>query len=301
MTETEKNMDKIVKNLENMKTWVNASLPLPAAFKTNAEAMRFVAEVMNRCLYLLRIGTASAPNAETAQTGYTKPQAIIAGHMVQLAKLYEGALIHICGAQPELTRIFLRPILEVAIDTGHLIKSKGRLQHRTISDTYLTELKVLRGLEDKTKTQSLTPIERHINKFILSPQKKEGIVQSELVREASQNIDRKSSSQFCEGLGYNESLYLYLLHEETDCVHRDWDDIRSNHLTQKGDYYVPDLSMDQPDPRLGCQLTQVCLETLLTYLDWNKADPDGTLTSIIQKLHRLNTALDALHENSLAE
>jgi len=106
-------MDKIVKNLENMKAWVSSCLPLPAAFKTNAEAMRYVAEVMNRCLYLLRIGAASAPDVETAKTGHTKPKAIIAGHMVQLTKLYEGALIHICGPQPELTRIFSAPSLKL--------------------------------------------------------------------------------------------------------------------------------------------------------------------------------------------
>jgi len=294
-------MDKIVKNLENMKAWVRACLPLPTAFKTNAEAMRYVAEVMNRCLYLLRIGAASAPDVETAKTGHTKPKAIIAGHLVQLTKLYEGALIHICGPQPELTRIFFRPILEIAIDTGHLIKSKRQFQHSTISDGYLTELNMLRCLEDKTKAQALTPIERCINRLILSRRKKEGMAQAEVVQEASQDIDRKSSPQFCEGLGYNESLYLYLLHEETDCVHRDWDDICSNHLTQKGNYYVPDLSIKEPDPRLGCQLTQVCLETLLTYLDWNKADPDGALTAIVQKLYQLNTTLDALQENSLGE
>ena len=294
-------MDKIVKNLENMKAWVNSSLPLPSVFKTNAEAMRFVAEVMNRCLYLLRVGTASAPDVETAKTGYTKPNAIIVGHMVQLTKLYEGALIHICGAQPELTRIFFRPILEIAIATVHLIRSKGRCQHSTISDAYLTELKTHLGLEDKTKEQPLTPIERRINRLILSRLKKDEIARSELVREASQDINRKSSPQFCERPGYNEALYLYVLHEETDCVHRNWDDIRANHLTQKGNYYVPDLSIDKPDPRLGCQLTQVCLETLLTYLDWNKSDADRTLTSIVQKLHQLNTALDAVQETTLGQ
>ena len=115
-------MEKIIKNLANIKVWIDFSLPSPSEFKTETESMTFVAEVMNRCLYLLRVGAATAPNTETAKTGYTKSKAIIVGHIVQLTKLYEGALIHICGSQPELTRIFFRPILEVAINIKHLNK-----------------------------------------------------------------------------------------------------------------------------------------------------------------------------------
>ena len=136
-------MEKIIKNLTNMKAWIDFSLPPPSEFKTKAESMRFVAEVMNRCLYLLKVGTASASNVETAKRGYTKPKAIIVGHMVQLTKLYEGALIHICGPQPELTRIFFRPILEVAINIKHLIKSKGQSGSSVGLASYPSELVVL--------------------------------------------------------------------------------------------------------------------------------------------------------------
>ena len=102
--------------------------PPPAEFKTNAELMRFVAEVMNRCLYLLRVGVTAAPDTETANTGYAKPKAIIVGYMVQLTKLYEGALIQICGAQPELTRLFFAPIFEVVKNMESLIISSRAIR-----------------------------------------------------------------------------------------------------------------------------------------------------------------------------
>ena len=116
-----------------------------------------------------------------------------------------------------------------------------------------------------------------------------------------ENIDEKNSPQFCENSDYNDSLYMYLFQKETDWVHRGWHDLRSYHLTQTGDYYVPDLRFDEPQPRLGCQLTQVCLETLTIYLEWNQSDPDNGLTSIIRKLRKLNAALDEAHENTLSE
>ena len=286
-------MEKIIKNLTNMKIWVDFSLPPPTEFKTKTESMRFVAEVMNRCLYLLRVGAASAPNAKTAKTGYTKPKAIIVGHMAQLGKLYEGALIHICGAQPELTRIFFRPILEVSINMKHLIQSKGQLCPNISLSSYPSDLEMFRMLENKVKERALTPIEHRINELILSQWEKDGI--------SRENIEEKNIPPSCENFNYNDSLYMYLFQKETDWVHRGWHDLRSYHLTQTGDYYVPDLGFDEPQPRLGCQLTQVCLETLTVYLKWNQSDPDNELTSIIRKLLKLNAALDEAHENTLGE
>ena len=294
-------MDKIIQKLTNMEAWIDFHLASPAEFKTKPERMRFVAEVMNRCLYLLRIGVASAPDAKTANTGYAKPKAIIVGHMVQLTKLYEGALIHICGPQPELTRIFFRPILEVAINIKHLIKSKGQSGSSVGLASYPSELEMFRKLENKAKKRAFTPIEHRINELILSQLEKDGISRAELVSNDQENIDEKNSPQFCENSDYNDSLYMYLFQKETDWVHRGWHDLRSYHLTQTGDYYVPDLRFDEPQPRLGCQLTQVCLETLTIYLEWNQSDPDNGLTSIIRKLRKLNAALDEAHENILSE
>ena len=225
-------MDKIIQKLTNMEAWIDFHLAPPAEFKTRPEHMRFVAEVMNRCLYLLRVGVASAPDAKTANTGYAKPKAIIVGYMVQLTKLYEGALIQICGTQPELTRLFFSPILEVTRNMESLIMASKQSDPNSTSTSHLSEQKMFHELKDKAKKH--TP----------------------------------------------------------DCVHRNWDDIHSYHLIQRADSYVPDLSFDEPNPNLGYQLTQICLETLLVYLKWNKSDPEGLITSVVMKLSQLNTALD---------
>lgn len=294
-------MERVIKNLANMKVWIDFSFPPPPEFKTKSESMRFVAEVMNRCLYLLRIGAASASNEETAKTGYTKSKAIIVGHMVQLAKLYEGALIHICGPQPELTRIFFRPILELAINIRHLIESSGHLDSSIGLTSYPSEQEIFRVLKNKAKERALTPIEHRINELILSQLGKDGIFQEELAYNDQENLKEKNSSRFCEDSSYSDSLYIYLFQKETDWIHRGWHDLRSYHLIQTGDYYVPDLRFDEPQPRLGCQLTQVCLETLTIYLKWNQSDPDNELTSIIRKLLKLNAALDNTCESTLDE
>ncbi|RKU37709.1 hypothetical protein C6496_08645 [Candidatus Poribacteria bacterium] len=239
-------MDKIIRKLTNMEAWIDFNSPPPAESKTDAELMRFVVEVMNRCLYLLRVGVAAAPDAETANTGYAKSKAIIVGYMVQFTKLYEGALIQICGAQPELTRLFSAPILEVARNMEDLITSSEQLDYGSISDSYPSERKMFRDLEGKAKKHLRTP-------------------------------------------------------EGPDCIHRDWHDIRSYYLTQKGNSYAPNLSPGKPDPRLGCQLTQICLETLSVYLKWNRSDPDALITSVAVKLRELNAALGEAHENTRGE
>ena len=234
-------MDKVVQKLTNMEAWIDFHLPPPAEFKTNAERMRFAAEVMNRCLYLLRIGVASAPDAKTANIGYAKPKAIVVGYMVQLTKLYEGALIQMCGAQPELTRLFFPPILEVTRNMEALITAGEQSALNSALTSHLFERKTFRELEDKAEKH--TP----------------------------------------------------------DCIQKNWNDIRSYHLTQRADSYVPDLSLDEPNPNLGYQLTQICLETLCVYLKWNKSDPEGLITSVVVKLSQLNTALNDAQENTLGE
>lgn len=225
-------MDKIIQKLTNMEAWIDFHLAPPAELKRKSEQIRFVAEVMNRCLYLLRVGVASAPDAKTANTGYARPKAIIVGYMVQLTKLYEGALIQICGTQPELTRLFFPPILEVTRNMEGLIIASKQSDPNSASTSYLSAQKMFRDFEDKAKKH--TP----------------------------------------------------------DCVHRNWDDIHSHHLIQRADSYVPDLSLDEPNPNLGYQLTQICLKTLLVYLKWNKSDPEGLITSVVMKLSQLNTTLD---------
>lgn len=293
-------MDKILKNLKNIEAWIDFNSP-PPDFKTHYDFMNLVVEVMNRCLYLLKAGLGSVPDEETANTGYPQHKAIIVGYLVQLTKLYEGALIHICGSQPQLARIFFRAILEIAINIAHLIKFKKQFDQSSPLVPYPSELKMLHELKNKAKTRTLTPIERRINQSILSRLEKDGIAQTELMREDTQNIEKKNTSQFCESLGYNTSLYLYVFRKETDYVHRDWHNIRSHYLTQKGNHYVPDFSLDAPNPRLACHLTQICLETLLVYLEWNKSDPDGLIASTVAKLRELNAALDDAYESILGE
>ena len=292
-------MEKIIKNLANMKVWVDFSLSPPSEFKTKAESMRFVTEVMNRCLYLLKVGAASAPDAETAKTGHTKSKAIIVGYMAQLAKLYEGALIHICGSQPELTRIFFRPILEVAINMKHLIQSGGQVSPSVGAASCPSELEMFRVLESKAKERALTPIEHRINELILLQLEKDGISRAEWVYNDQENIDKKTH---CNLARTPVTMVLCICtYSKRKQIGFGWHDLRSYHLTQTGDYYVPDLCFDEPQPRLGCQLTQVCLETLTIYLRWNQSDPDNELTSIIRKLLKLNAVLDDAHESPLGE
>ena len=98
-------------------------------------------------------------------------------------------------------------------------------------------------------------------------------------------------------LGY-ERWYSYIFGGMSHHIHGDWYEISVYHLDREGQYYTPDLTFTDSDPRLTCSLTHICLRTLLTYLEWNKSDLDRVITPVVVKLFELNRAFDDIHEVS---
>ena len=85
-------------------------------------------------------------------------------------------------------------------------------------------------------------------------------------------------------------------------IHGDWYDIEYLIIwNEDGKYYTPDLFFTEPDPRIACSTTHICLDNLLKFLKWNKSDPDGVISSLAEKLIALNRVLDEAHESSLNE
>ena len=116
-------MEEIYNNLSNIEEWINSS-PEPTSFRDNNDFMNFVVQLMNCSLYLLRLCIALAPTEEISDRGYTKHKAIIVGHMVRIAKLYEGLLIHISSRQLELANVFIRLIFETSIRMEYMMTSQ---------------------------------------------------------------------------------------------------------------------------------------------------------------------------------
>ena len=297
----EENMEKIMENLSKIEAWVDFNSP-PPVFNTNTAYMKFTVDIMNRCLNLLRIGIAASPDAETTRRGYTKHRAIIVGHMVRIAKLYEGSLIHICSHQQELAHIFFRPIFETAIRIEYLINSKSKRKscRSFIVASYRPEKDMLQDLKTKAKKRPLIPIEKRIRRKILSRLKSDGITQTELMNNTIWSVDGKNFREIMKKFN-QDSMYSYAYGSASHPVHGDWYDIDLYHLRQDGRYYTPELFFTEPDPRSACPITHICLETLLKFLKWNKSDPDGVISSLAEKLIALNRALDDAHESTLGE
>ncbi len=294
-------MDKVLQNLKNIKAWVDFNSP-PPDFGTNTEFMKFAVEIMNRCLYLLKAGAASAPDAETANKGYTKNEAIIVGHMVRITKLYEGILMHICSHHQELAHIFFRLILETAIRMEYLITSESPKKsfQSFILTSYRPEKEMLQDLDNNAKQRPLIPIQKRMRRSIISWLREDGITQKELLKNKNWNLDGKNFREIMKTFNI-DSVYPYGFGIASHCVHGDWLDIAYHHLEKDGRYYTPDLFFTEPDPRSACPVTHVCLDSLLKYLKWNKSDPDNIISPVVEKLHELNLALDAAHENTLGE
>ena len=295
-------MNQIIQNLTKIEAWMDDNLSRSSDCNTNAEFMEFAVDIMILCLDLLKLGTASAPDAETASKGYTKHRAIIVGHMVRLTKLYEGALIHICRSQYELAAIFFRLILETAIKAEYLIKSKSKRKscRSFILASYKPEKEMLQDLKNEDKKRPLNRIGERIRRKIISRLRGDRISQTELMSNKIWNVDGKNFRDILRDLD-RERQYSYGFGNTSHNVHGDWIEIGLYHLNREGRYYTPNLNFEDPDPRLACPLTHICLEILLTYLKWNDSDPDGVITSVILKLRELNFTLDAVHESSLEE
>lgn len=96
-------------------------------------------------------------------------------------------------------------------------------------------------------------------------------------------------------------IYAYAFGSSSHIVHGDWYDISLHQIKKNGRYYLPDLAFDDPDPRIACSDTAICLGTLHGFLKWNKSDPDNYVKSIVRKLAELNSMIDRAHEDSMTE
>ena len=300
-------MNKILQNLNAIETWIDDNWPPPSDFNSDDEFMRFAVEIMNGCLYLLKVSTASSPDAKAASKGYTKHKAIIVGHMVRITKLYEGTLIHISQRQFELAVIFFRLIFETAIRTEYLIKSKSKKKscRSFILSSYRSDRETLQDLNaeakkdlpNQAKKGLLNQVGDRIRRKIKSRLRDDRISQTELMSNTIWNVDGKNFRDMMKELGY-ERWYSYGFGGGSHHIHGDWYEISVYHLDREGRYYTPNLDFAAPDPRLTCSLTHICLRALLIYLEWNKSDPDRVIIPVVVKLFELNRTFDNIHEVS---
>ena len=297
----EVNMDQIMQNLSRVEAWIDYNSP-PPVFNTNTAYMKFAVEIMNRCLYLLKLGVRASPDVETARRGYTKHRAIIVGHMVRLSKLYEGVIIHICSNHQELAHIFFRLIFETTIRMEYLITSKTKKKscQSFIFTSYRPEKDILQDLKSKAKQQLPSPIEKRMRKSISSRLRRDRITQKKLFKNKKWDVDGKNFRAIM-GTFNLDSMYAYGFGSASHQVHGDWCDLQYYHLKKDGRYYTPELSFTTPDPRAACPITYACLDSLLKYLKWSKSDPNDIIKPIVEKLFALNRALDEAHEVSLGE
>lgn len=292
-------MKKIISNIAKIDDWVDKA-PDPVTFQNNDDFMNFVVELMNYCLYLLKVSVALAPTPSIAHNGFSKNTAIIVGHMVRITKLYEGFLIHISKGQAELALIFFRLIFETSIRMSYMIgsKSKRKTFHSFILTSYKPEKEILEDLYEKKENRPLINIEKRMIRKIESRMQEDGISTQELMNNKTWNVDGKNARELLKALG-NEKQYAYAFSNGSHFVHGDWCEINLHHVDKKGRFYIPQLNYTTPDPRIACSVNTQCLKTLIEYLVWRKSDPDKVVFPVVQKLLELNGKIDSAHENTL--
>ena len=293
--------EQLLNNLTDIERWIDVA-PDRATFNSNEDFMGFTVELMNRALYLLRVGVSLAPSQEIAERGYTKHRAIAVGHMVRITKLYEGLLIHISKRQLELAAIFTRLMFEAAVRLEYLIKSsnKNASFRNFIFTSYKPEKEVLEDLNAKAASRPLIQIERRMMRKMKSRLKKDKIPLNQLMNNRNWRLDGKDFRRILTDIGRGD-IYASGFGSSSHFVHGDWYDISIHQIKKEGRYYLPDFDFDDPDPRIACSDTTICLGTLYNFLKWNKSDPDNYVRPIILRLMELNRAIDMAHENSITD
>jgi len=289
-------MEALIRNLAEIEQWAE-NAPHPNDFKTENDALKFFMEVMCRSLYLLRTGVVLAPTDEKAQRGYVKHQAIIAGHMIRITKLYDGFCQHTANRQLELAGVMMRLIFETDIRLRYLMEVKKPSAFRSyVLTSYRSEKASLIDLNAKAKKRKLIPIERRIRNAIRKELREDGIGVNELINNRNWRIDGKDVRGMLKYLG-REGDYSYTFGSSSRWVHGGWLELKKYHLIKKGRYYMPRLDWGEPDFRVVAPITGMCLDTLTKYLIWNKSDPDGIVQNISSKLFKIIEEFDDYDES----
>lgn len=266
-----------------------------STFTSDEEFMEYIVPLMNDTLYLLTISLGLAHDEEEAVTGLPRNPAIVMGHMVRLRKHYEGFLQFTVNRQAELAAIFMRLMYETIVKVDHLFDAENESFDSYILFSYKAEKGNLQDLEKKESQRPLTDIEKRIKEKIMNRLNRDGISRETLFENTKWRIDGKSFFDFLKHLN-REDEYSYLFGSGSHFVHGGWYEISRHHLKQNGNYYTPQLEYDDPDPRLACPISVLCLHQMEKFVEWNESDPTEVVKPLLHSLCDHFRRIDEAHE-----
>ena len=252
---------------------------------------------MSRSLYLMRIVAVLAPSPKVATEGCLKHRAVIVGHVVRMAKLYNGFYMHVAERQLELAEVFIRPIHETAIRMSYFLKAghQRRAIRSFIFASYKAERQSIRDLKGKQSQRPLIPIEKRMLRSMMRNIREDGITFKELDANREWKVDGKDVASMLRHLG-RDWEYSYGFGSGSRHIHGNWMDIKCRHLRRNGARYHPKITFSDPDARTAAPVTIEVLATTVDYLHWSKADPDDFVTKVITGLVKYVRGLDRHHE-----
>lgn len=151
----------VVDRLNEVNDWATGSLPLPP-LEANDDYMTLAMEVMNNSYYLLRIAASLTSSDLHAEKGVTKRRAIVLGHVVRIAKLYDALRYHTAKKESDICAIFSRLLVETASKVEYLMKAKKESFRSFVLTSYKPEKEMLDDLRRKNTSRALLPIERRM-------------------------------------------------------------------------------------------------------------------------------------------
>lgn len=291
-------MDAIRKNLESIVTGIGKA-PDPNTLDDSKMIVHYM-EVMGWTLYILRLCAGLEPDGHGEEKTYTRDEAVIVGHMVRIAKLYDGFYQNVAKRQLEFCGIFMRLLSETEIKLRYLLShSSEATANNFVLASYKPEKQMLQYFEELESSRELIPIEARMKRSILREIEEEGISREELLQNKRWDLDGLNIRAMLKKLDHDH-LYPFMYGGASRWVHGGWSEFRRYHLVKKGEGYQPRLDYGDPDPRITGPVTQVCLEIAQDYLSWAGSDPDDVVDRIIKILLEHVQSLEQAHESSMS-
>lgn len=264
---------------------------------SRTELVQLMLQLMDCTLFGFRYVISLNPSSDYKKfAGYSKHRAIIIGHMVRIAKLYEGFLLHSSKGQYELAGIFTRLIYETDVRLDYFLASKNK--KKTMRNFILISYKALksqlREFDDLSKHHNkLNSLEKEIKKGIMKLLKNDGISKKELFMNKNWNLDGKDFASLLRHLN-RENEYAPIFGNSSSFVHGGWHDINSFHLIRYKNHYLPKLHYSAVDLKITTATTYVCLNRMLSYIQWNKLKIENKYEIILKGLRDLASEIGIL-------
>lgn len=297
-------MNEFLEEIQKINSWVESCSKRGDLLDYN-NLMSIGVELGNHIikLTLLCSGLLTKDEAESKDFSLQLHDAVIAGHMVRIYKLFDQLVYFVSKSKGEISSIFSRLLFESYAIMKYLMLNGKESIDSFIKTSFKSTMKNYNYVKEQEKKRELTNIEKRMIEKIENRIKLVNLSIDNLLNNKNWKIDNRSFSDILNFLQINDENgfpwelgYSFLFGSGSAFVHGTWYDIQVNHLEEIGDGFLPKYTYDSVDPRYILPASIIPVKACKDYLVWRNVDPDKFVLNILDKIYDLLGFLNELDE-----